>query len=594
MAQSEFDRKLLKMKKEKFREVVYRTCKTRGLPIPKINFSGCPSETGEQLAHYHPDSNKICVSEFQLNKQNFDDIENTASHEVTHILVLDHGPDFHQEHADIKTKSWVPPPGVSIVRETQLTIRETHEEKEDKVRCNYHLCRKKTKLMQCGYCNGFYCAEHIKPSEPQVAKVGESIRDSVGSHPCFGYSRFLEQKAKNEEVDYNEALTKLTSSRQYDSRSSAYERTYAPPETSYSEVKEAHSNKDDNANNNFTQTEPKKQEQKSSPSIDRKSFNINLDFLDEFRFWAEDRKRPFYSLRRHQFLVDSLIFSILVILALILYNNISYFNSMQLSFIMLGSLALLIVVIYALKYVYRILKNIKYAILGLNNISKVSILVILLFLLAIMYSNQEKIPEMLNETNISINMSHFYPFNISINLSAGNNGTGSNLFGIRYGSQQDCKEAFSYLNGIRGHYGRDDLAWDERVYALAVFRSHDMYERGYFDHITPEGMCSEDFKEEFNISEVGAFAENIGGMTYDAYTGEPVSSCKEAVDSWMGSRGHKYAMLYPYRDYKKAAIGCYKHICTFLVLTTEPFQCVHGEDGLNYWETVPIQPGEVN
>ena len=215
MDQSGFEKRLLEMKKEKFREVVYRTCKARGLPIPKINFSGCPSETGDQLAHYHPDSNKICVSEFQLTKQNLDDIENTASHEVTHILVLDHGPNFHKEHADIKTRSWVPPPGVSFIRETPPTIRETHEEKEDKVRCNYHLCRKKTELLKCEYCEGYFCKDHIKPSKPKFISskdYGEmSSKPLEDSHPCMPYDKHLEQQEKIQESEYSDALTDLTS-----------------------------------------------------------------------------------------------------------------------------------------------------------------------------------------------------------------------------------------------------------------------------------------------------------------------------------------------------------------------------------------------
>lgn len=160
--------------------------------------------------------------------------------------------------------------------------------------------------------------------------------------------------------------------------------------------------------------------------------------------------------------------------------------------------------------------------------------------------------------------------------------------------KSQCEDAFEYVNQLREENGRDNLIWDDKVYNLAVFRSKDMYERNYFDHVTPEGKCAGDFKEEFGITEFGVFAENLGGMTYYV-GGDPVpwTNVNEAVEGWMASRGHRYALLYPYSDYKKSAIGCYKYICAFLVLTTEPFQCVHGDEGLEFWKTAEEQPFEV-
>jgi len=176
--------------------------------------------------------------------------------------------------------------------------------------------------------------------------------------------------------------------------------------------------------------------------------------------------------------------------------------------------------------------------------------------------------------------------------------------------KNQSKEALEYLNQIRKKYGREELVWDDRIYRLAVFRSKDMLQKKYFDHVTPEGKCAEDFKKDFSITEYGSFAENLGGMTSyeDGETfkvnvegityyigGEPApdTNVKEAIDGWMESRGHRYALLYPYKDYKKSAIGCYKSICTFLVLTTEPFQCVRGDEGIAYWKSVGKQAGEI-
>lgn len=161
--------------------------------------------------------------------------------------------------------------------------------------------------------------------------------------------------------------------------------------------------------------------------------------------------------------------------------------------------------------------------------------------------------------------------------------------------KDQCIAAFDSVNDLRQQNGRSLFVWDDRIYALAVFRSKDMLERGYFDHVTPEGLCAKDYKSQFGITENGVFAEDAGGTTVTYLDGIPAyySPVQEAVDKWLTSRGHRYALLYEYPPETKAAIGCYKQYCVFLALTNEPFQCVHGAEGLAYWQTAPTQPGEI-
>lgn len=109
-----FNKQLLLMKKEKFVEVVIKICKERNLPIPEINFDGC-SEENNELAHYHPDENKICCSERQLHMQNFDDIFDTASHEVAHILELNHDSKFIKQKILNDKAGWMFPAGVTVI-----------------------------------------------------------------------------------------------------------------------------------------------------------------------------------------------------------------------------------------------------------------------------------------------------------------------------------------------------------------------------------------------------------------------------------------------------------------------------------------------
>ncbi len=156
--------------------------------------------------------------------------------------------------------------------------------------------------------------------------------------------------------------------------------------------------------------------------------------------------------------------------------------------------------------------------------------------------------------------------------------------------KQDCQDAFAYLNTIRESYGRGPLKWDDRIYELAVYRARDMYERHYFDHKTPEGKCAVDFKEQFNITEAGSMPENIGGMTSYG-SGTVTGTCKEAVNTWLESRGHRYNLLYP--DHIAGAIGCYKYYCVFLALSKGLFTCASASEGESYWSNVGKQPFEV-
>ncbi len=161
----------------------------------------------------------------------------------------------------------------------------------------------------------------------------------------------------------------------------------------------------------------------------------------------------------------------------------------------------------------------------------------------------------------------------------------------------EAKEAFSLVNKLRKKHDKKTIAWDSRAHKLSVSRSKDMFKRGYFDHVTPEGTCVKDMKSEYNFSQFEILAENIGGMTHRS-DGTPIASTtpKEAVRSWMESRGHRYNLMYTH--HKSGAIGCYKYICTFLGVhkKAQGFgsgPCTTGEEGKRYWRNAPPQPGEV-
>lgn len=130
----DFDNQLLELRKKKFLAAVSRICENRNLPIPYVNFDGCPAENGDQLAHYHSDVNMICISKRQLTVLNFDDLEEVAAHEVAHILEPNHDSNFIKEENINKQIGWIPPPGVVVINGNQQvdgTIKETMKKTEE-------------------------------------------------------------------------------------------------------------------------------------------------------------------------------------------------------------------------------------------------------------------------------------------------------------------------------------------------------------------------------------------------------------------------------------------------------------------------------
>ncbi|MCR4335805.1 MAG: CAP domain-containing protein [archaeon] len=159
----------------------------------------------------------------------------------------------------------------------------------------------------------------------------------------------------------------------------------------------------------------------------------------------------------------------------------------------------------------------------------------------------------------------------------------------------ECKLAFDYINEIRVENNRSPMEWDVRAYKLAVARSKDMWERDYFDHVTPEGTCAKDFKTEYGFSNREILAENAGGMSYYS-KGSVAGDCFEAADGWLDSRGHRYNLLYS--GHKSGAIGCYNEICVFFGVHSDPYglgagPCSTGDEGLEYWNSLPLQSDEV-
>ncbi len=220
MNSEELLKKILEDKKQRIREIIYLACNKEKLPIPKINFSGCPQETQDQLGHYHQNENKICISVIQLYKlKSMASVEETIYHELAHISVPSHGDKFIKTKNKLKLNTWRPPRGVIFISGEQQREPEKRPKERlskisvDKIRCNYHLCRKKRALSQCPHCKSYYCKEHIKPVVPAHLGSEWSVSDSGDNnyHPCPEYVDFLKEQKEREIDEYGRALDALKS-----------------------------------------------------------------------------------------------------------------------------------------------------------------------------------------------------------------------------------------------------------------------------------------------------------------------------------------------------------------------------------------------
>ncbi|MBS3172610.1 AN1-type zinc finger domain-containing protein [Candidatus Woesearchaeota archaeon] len=226
-------KKILDDKKVRFIFYVEKSAENLGVETPKVNFVTIGEldhfPKGER-AHIHIEQNIICIAERELNKMSYEEIDETAAHEVSHLREKNHDTFFQKKLEKTKSSNWSPPHGTVGVmsekdareKEKKLKKEKKEEHKIIKSRCHYHSCKKRTNLKECNYCNEYFCEEHLKPKPIVVPHLTESTAldrkrkeeaDILGGHPCLSYSELWSNMAKNEEEAYKEKLGELLKSK---------------------------------------------------------------------------------------------------------------------------------------------------------------------------------------------------------------------------------------------------------------------------------------------------------------------------------------------------------------------------------------------
>lgn len=208
--------KLLDIKKKRFENDVKKYAKNIRVSAPRIEFCDCPEFTGNEVAHIHSDYKKICISERILCEMTFEEIDETASHEVEHIRDKQpednpiHSRIFYERLEETRLKYWKPEhPGIVITRGNEKVTKPTGKSKPfkpDKISCNYYQgCDKTIGLEQCALCKRFFCEDHILPSETSIGVERIDQKFSSKNHPCPEYSVLPDSK-KREFITYFIAL----------------------------------------------------------------------------------------------------------------------------------------------------------------------------------------------------------------------------------------------------------------------------------------------------------------------------------------------------------------------------------------------------
>ncbi len=105
-------------------------------------------------------------------------------------------------------------------------------------------------------------------------------------------------------------------------------------------------------------------------------------------------------------------------------------------------------------------------------------------------------------------------------------------------------KVFQLVNEEREKAGVEPLEWCDGLYELAKAHSNDMCDRGFFDHINPEGEAPPD---RGRLGHAGSYT--FTPIVPDPYTriaeniARGYSTAEQTMEQWMNSPGHRAQIL---------------------------------------------------
>lgn len=426
--------------------------------------------------------------------------------------------------------------------------------------CSYHLCRRRTRVYKCKYCENYFCKKHLRPkivtSLHQVSTAKEPLRSylereyrSEFGHPDLVYTKIVWERLKRKEIEEREKIWKTLD-----------------------KLKEKHIIERKPPIIEFPKPDLK--------SIVKPAKNIEKKLPKSFREIWYELGITLYSFVKYTMIV-------IIVLTLLHLFLVGKFGLLPLILRSVG----LIFVYYIIAFFYRKTKYTipwKWVTIG-----------ILVLISAHIYSTGDystlKIFDKLTgiekfTDTLILSFSNVAKAPTTILKPRADIVVGKTLF--RYKSPEEIKndkiqelidksyqlerEVHRLTNQKRIQQGLNALELDEKLSNIARYHSKDMAIRNYFDHVSPDGEDVDTRYSKFNYDcriSVGNYiysgAENlflnniIYSYSYDSLTGkileytfntfEEISS--STVDGWMNSKGHRKNILTSF--WRKEGIGIY-------------------------------------
>lgn len=215
------DDDVLRMKESKFEAFVELASKLYELKYkPRVVFmDGYIPDMPNAMACIDIYSSVIRVSRAYLINMSDEEIKNTAFHEVIHLFNASHDTAFYGKLSDAITGTWEPPGGVIVIdgnaRSDDKKSKKLSKPKKNRTYCNYHQCGKKAELVECRYCGGHFCYDHIRAVPPSMRNFNYpnkfvDLKSLENRHPCAPYFDYLQKKEKEQLERYEEALNRMS------------------------------------------------------------------------------------------------------------------------------------------------------------------------------------------------------------------------------------------------------------------------------------------------------------------------------------------------------------------------------------------------
>jgi len=217
------DKSILDYKKDIFRAEVTKAAISLKVSIPVIKFWSHYENhfnKGER-AHIHIEKGIICIAEQELEIMTEEDIRTTATHEVSHLHHLNHGPEFQYTQGNLELTNWERPSGtVGALPEGYIRQKEKDNTKSKPIKYKCNLCGKKVETKKCGYCEYYFCENHLRAKPAGLPKFTSTNPKDLafmeefhkeGGHPCIPFVTHWIKKEKKESERYGIALDKFLS-----------------------------------------------------------------------------------------------------------------------------------------------------------------------------------------------------------------------------------------------------------------------------------------------------------------------------------------------------------------------------------------------